>query len=78
MGNTSAREVHLPDFLMAIVHVPGPVVDGPQRYRLPNEGATDQDLATAEMDQSLLLHLAHLVVGRVLGGRVAGNGLELG
>src|SRR3972149_10652949 len=73
MGNTSAREIDLPDLLITIVHVPNAVAYRSQSDGLADEGAADQDLATAEMDQALLLHLAHLIAGRVLDRRQRGG-----
>src|SRR3990170_2965512 len=58
---------------MTIVHVPDTVIRSAQRDRLPDEGAADQELAAAKVDESLLLHLAHAVAGSVLDGRQTGR-----
>src|SRR3990172_3624559 len=71
MGNTLAggAEVHMTHLLVAIVYVPDAVVDGTERDGLPDESAAHQELVTAEVDESLLLHPAHDVIGSVLDGR---------
>src|SRR3989304_5827630 len=54
--------------LMAIVHVPGSVSHGAQRDRLPDEGAANEELLTAKMDEPFLLNLTHLIARGVLEG----------
>src|SRR3990170_2329217 len=56
---------------MAIVHVPDAVIRSAQRDRLPNEGAADAELVTAEGDAPLVLDSTHLVARGVLDGRQA-------